>query len=314
LPRVHLDTDLAGDPDDVAALVYLLARDDVELTGITTVDDPGGRRAGYVAEVLRMAGRQDVPFAAGAEVSLTTGRRSGAPPPGRPYWPTEAAARPGPLDAALDLLASSVAGGSVVVGIGPATTLAQLERRSPGALADAHVVLMGGWVEPPPDGFPPWQAADDWNVTCDPVAATAVRRAAGRLTVVPLAATAQVHLRDRDLPRLRAAGPLGRLMAAQAEAYRDDQDKAALARANPHLPADLANFHHDPLAAAVATGWPGVTLETTTLRPVLGDVVGRMERTAASDPAGRLVDLVVGVDGPAFGEHWLRTVETLPRA
>ena len=225
-----------------------------------------------------------------------------------------APARPGPLDAALDLLAGSVAAGAVVVGIGPATTLAHLERRSPGALRDAHVVLMGGWVEQPPAGFPPWQAARDWNVTCDPVAATEVRRAAGRLTVVPLAVTAQVHLRDRDLPRLRAAGPVGRLMAAQAEAYRDDRGKTALALAHPGLPDDLANFHHDPLAVAVATGWPGVTVETTTLRPVPGDVVGRMERTAASDPAGRLVDLVVGVDGPAFAEHWLRTVEALPRA
>jgi purine nucleosidase len=311
--RVHLDTDLAGDPDDVAALVYLLARDDVEVTGITTVDDPGGRREGYVAEVLRLTGREEVPLAAGAEVSLTTGQPSGGPPPGPPYWPAMAPARPGPLEAALDLLAASVASGAVVVGIGPATTLAHLERRSPGALRDAHVVLMGGWVWGPPPEFPRWQAEDDWNVTCDPVAATAVRRAAGRLTVVPLAVTAQVHLRDRDLPRLRAAGPVGRLMAAQAAAYRDDRGKTSLARANPGLPDDLANFHHDPLAAAVATGWPGVTIETTTLRPVPGDVVARMERTAAPDPAGRLVELVVEVDGPAFAEHWLRTVEALPR-
>lgn len=312
--RVHLDTDLAGDPDDVAALVYLLARDDVELTGITTVDDPGGRRAGYVAEVLRLTGQVEVPLAAGAEVSLTTGQPGGGPPPGPPYWPAEAPARPGPLDAALDLLAASVTASAVVVGIGPATTLAHLERRSPGALREAHVVLMGGWVEQPPDGYPRWQAARDWNVVCDPVAATEVRRAAGRLTVVPLAVTAQVHLRDRDLPRLRASGAVGRLVATQAEAYRDDRGTTALALAHPGLPDDLANFHHDPLAVAVATGWRGVTVETTTLRPVPGDDVGQLERTSASDPAGRQVDLVVDVDGPAFAEHWLRTVEALPRA
>ena len=311
--RVHLDTDLAGDPDDVAALVYLLARDDVELTGITTVDDPGGRRAGYVAQVLQLTGRSDVLLAAGAEVSLTTGQPSGGPPPGLPYWPAVGAALAGPLDAALDLLAASVAAGAVVVGIGPATTLAQLERRAPGALRDAHVVLMGGWVSEPPAGFPRWQAADDWNVTCDLVAATEVRRAAGRLTVVPLAVTAQVHLRERDLPRLRAAGPVGRLMARQAEAYRDDRGKTALALAHAALPDDLANFHHDPVTAAVATGWPGVTIESTVLRPVPGDA--RADGADASDDAaGRLVDLVVDVDGPAFAEHWLRTVEALPRA
>jgi purine nucleosidase len=311
--RVHLDTDVAGDPDDVAALAYLLARKDVELVGVTTVDDPGGRRAGYAAEVLRLAGHGDVPVAAGAEVSLTTGRSSGGAPPGPPYWPVEVPPRPGQVDAALDLLARSVAAGAVVVGIGPATTLAMLERHSAGALAAAHVVLMGGFVDPPGEGLPQWRAEDDWNVTCDPVAATEVRRAAGRLTVVPLAVTAQVHLRDRDLPRLRAAGPLGRLMAAQAEVYRDELGKRELGRAHAGLPDDLANFHHDPLTAAVATGWPGVAVETVGLRPVPGDPVARLERSAASDPATRLVELVVGVDGPAYGDHWLSTVEALPR-
>jgi inosine-uridine nucleoside N-ribohydrolase len=306
---VHLDTDLGGDPDDVAALVYLLARDDVQLTGITTVDDPGGRRAGYVAEVLRLADRTDVPLAAGAEVSLTTGQPSGGPPPGPPYWPEQAAARPGRVGAALDLLTDSISSGAVIAGIGPGTTMALLERRTPGALRTAHVVLMGGWVDPPGRGLPQWGPEDDWNVTCDVVAATEVRAAAGRLTVVPLAATAQVHLRDRDLPRLGASGRLGALMARQAAAYRDDEGKTALARANPGLPDDLANFHHDPLAAAVAAGWDGVTIEHTILRTVVGEH-GRLERAGPEDPGARRVELVVGVDGPAFAAHWLDAVTT----
>ena len=306
--RIHLDTDLAGDPDDVAALVYLLARPDVEVVGVTTVDDPGGVRAGYVHEVLRMAGRTDMTVAAGAEASLTTGRPSGGRPPSdRRYWPGPVAPRPGPLDVALDVLDASVDAGATVLGIGPATTLALAERRSPGLLADAHVVLMGGWLAPPAEGLPPWSAADDWNVTCDVVGATEVRRAAGRLTVVPLAATAQVHLRGRDLPRLRAAGPLGALMAGQAIAYRDDEGKTALALAHRGLPDDLANFHHDPLAAAVAAGWDGVSTVRRRLRTAPDDPHGRLEEA----PGGREVDLVVDVDGPAFAEHWLTAVEAL---
>jgi purine nucleosidase len=103
-----------------------------------------------------------------------------------------------------------------------------------------------------------------------------------------------VHLRDRHLPRLANAGALGRLMARQAAAYRDDEGKRALGLAHAGLPDDLANFHHDPLTVAVATGWPGVTVEQVALD-------------------GRPVDLVTGVDGPAFGEHWLSTVESLRR-
>ena len=37
--RVHLDTDLGGDPDDVCALSMLLGWPDVEVVGITTVLD-----------------------------------------------------------------------------------------------------------------------------------------------------------------------------------------------------------------------------------------------------------------------------------
>ncbi len=305
---VHLDTDLAGDPDDVAALVYLLARDDVELTGITTVDDPGGRRAGYVAEVLRLADRQDVPLAAGAEVSLTTGQPSGGPPPGPPYWPAEAAARPGRLGAALDLLTDSISSGAVVVGIGPATTLALLERRTPGALRTAHVVLMGGWVGPAGPrpaavgtagrlerhlrrrgghrGACCSRPAHRRTARCDRPGAPARSRPA-------TAAAAERRTRATDGP--------------QATAYRDDEGKTALAQANPGLPDDLANFHHDPLAAAVAAGWDGVTIEHTFLRTVVAEH-GRLERAGPDDPGARGVELVVGVDGPAFAAHWLDTV------
>lgn len=309
--RIHLDTDLGGDPDDVAALVYLLACPDVELVGVTTVDDPGGRRAGLVGEVLRLAGRLDVPVAAGADSSMTTGRPVGSVLDGSRYWPQPVPARPGSLDNALDLLTASIADGAVVVGIGPASTLARLERRTPGALGDADVVLMGGWVTPPPAGFPQWEANEDYNVISDPVAAVDVRRAAGRLTVVPLAVTAQVHLRARDVGRLRAVGPLGRLMASQAEAYRDRGGKADIAAAHDGLPDDLVNFHHDPLTAAVATGWPGVTVEHRRLRSADGDPAARLEPAAARNPGGRDVELVVHVDGPAFAEHWLATVVAL---
>ena len=75
-------------------------------------------------------------------------------------------------------------------------------------------------------------------------------------------------------------------MARQAEAYGVDR-RAGLAEENPKLPDDLLNFHHDPLAAAVAVGWDGVTFD--------GNVV--------SD-----------VDGDAFSERWLQAIEHLHSA
>jgi len=42
MTKVHLDTDLGGDIDDLCALALLLRWPGVEITGITTVIDDGG--------------------------------------------------------------------------------------------------------------------------------------------------------------------------------------------------------------------------------------------------------------------------------
>ena len=47
--KIHLDTDLGGDIDDLCALAMLLRwSEDVQLSGITTVADANGSRAGYI--------------------------------------------------------------------------------------------------------------------------------------------------------------------------------------------------------------------------------------------------------------------------
>lgn len=132
--RVHLDTDFGGDTDDAGALAYLLGRPDVELVGITTVADHDGLRAAYVRHLLRLAGRDGVPVAAGAAVSLTTGERAD-PVTGDPrHWP-DLPPDPGRPGAALDLLDRGVAAGASVVGIGPFTNLAPTLATLPSTLA-----------------------------------------------------------------------------------------------------------------------------------------------------------------------------------
>jgi inosine-uridine nucleoside N-ribohydrolase len=173
-----------------------------------------------------------------------------------------------------------------VIAIGPFTNLALLEIARPRLLDRVPVVVMGGGFRPIDPGYPQWTADYDWNVQCDSRAAQIVEGLAN-LTVVPLAATVKVHLRAGHLPRLRTAGELGALMVRQAEAYLADR-RAGLAGQHPRLPADLLNFHHDPLACAVAVGWDGVTFEHT--------------------EASRVV---VDVDGDAFAERWLEAIEHL---
>ena len=245
-----------GDPDDVCALAMLLGWPGVEVVGITTTIDPGGRRAGCVAHCLQLIGRHDIPVAAGVGVSLTTLRVADPLTDDERYWPATIPFGPSPPGAALDLLSHSIGQGATIVGIGPSTNLALLEVSRPGSLGRVPVVVMGGWTGPPSDGLPPWGPEMDFNVQWDTRAAEVVA-ATARLTLVTLPVTLKAHLRAADLPRLRASGPLGELLARQSQAYAADSGMGRLGRAHAALPDDLVNFHYDPVACAVALGWRG---------------------------------------------------------
>jgi purine nucleosidase len=303
--RIHLDTDLGGDPDDACALAMLLGWPGVQLVGITTTADPGGRRAGYVTHCLQLAGRDDIPVAAGAQVSLTTLRSADPITDDERYWPATIPPRPSPPGAALDLLERSIQQGATVVAIGPWTNLALLEVARPGRLGRVPVVAMGGWTQPPADGLPAWGPEMDWNVQFDTQAAQILAATTSELTLVTLPVTLKAHLRAADLPRLRACGPLGELLARQGEAHGEDHGMAELGRAHAGLPDDLVNFHYDPVACAVAVGWRGATIQELRLQPVVDGEVLRFQPSQG----GRLMSVVADLDGASFTETWLGAVE-----
>ncbi|MDQ3216289.1 MAG: nucleoside hydrolase [Actinomycetota bacterium] len=303
--KIHLDTDLAGDPDDLCALAMLLGWPDVEIVAITTSDDPGGRRAGYVTYCLALADRGEIPVAGGAAASLTTMRSCGEIPDDRRYWPQRVQPRPSPPGAAVDLLDQSIQQGAAIVAIGPFTNLALLEVARPGRLRQVPIVAMGGYAAPTDKGLPPWGPEQDWNVQCDTRAAEILIGSASDLTLVTLAQTLKTHLRQAHLPRLRGSGRLGVLIANQAEAHGRDQGNDRLGRAHARLPSDLLNFHHDPLACAVAAGWSGTKVESMRVLPVRDAELLRLQ----SDQNGQPVNVLVAFDEAGFSETWLRAVE-----
>jgi inosine-uridine nucleoside N-ribohydrolase len=70
MQKVHLDTDLGGDLDDLRALALLLRWPEIDLIAVTTAAEASGRRTGFVRYALQLAGRNDVPVAAGAGLLL----------------------------------------------------------------------------------------------------------------------------------------------------------------------------------------------------------------------------------------------------
>ena len=249
--KLHLDTDIGGDIDDLCALAMVLNWPDVDLLAVTTNQDNSGSRAGYARYALRLAGREDMPVAAGADASLDCYRLYPGLPNEAAYWPEPIPPAPGPLDAALDLLQRSIEQGAIIVAIGAYTNLALLEQRSPGILRSAKLVLMGGYVFPPRAGFPAWGNDMDWNVQNDIGSAQIVIERSNPL-LVPLTVTVETALRRAHLPALRQAGPLAQLIARQAEAFAIEygneaqygQTCAGSARRHHQLPARSARLRH----------------------------------------------------------------------
>ena len=157
--------------------------------------------------------------------------------------------------------------------------------------------------------MPNWGPEMDFNVRWDTHAAEAVFRAAGELTLATLPATLAAHLRAADLRRLRASGPLGSLLASQSAAHAEEHGMTALGRVHQGLPDDLLNFHYDPVACAIAVGWPGAVIEDARLRLEAAD--GGLWFRA--DPHGRPVRVLVAVDGEEFAQAWLTAVEAAQR-
>ncbi len=265
-------------------------------------------QAALMPYALDLAGRPQVPVAAGADTSGGYYPYELGLPPEERYWPAPVALRPNPPEQALDLLEQSIDQGALLIGIGPTTNLALLERRRPGILARANLVLMGGYVFPVRPGYPHWGNDMDFNFQVDVRSAQFVLEHSNPL-LVPLSVTVETALRRADLPALSAAGPLARLIARQAEQFAvDEQNETRIGAVCAGLPDDLINFQHDPLACAVALGWrEGIEIEE--VRISIEEKDGLLYERP--DPAGRPFRVVTRVDGERFDRFWLEQVTRL---
>jgi len=305
--KIHLDTDLGGDIDDLCALAMLLRwSNEIEFTGITTVAEANGRRAGYVDHVLGLEGKKNIPVTAGADVSQGFYRYTelGYPNEER-YWSQPILHMPNVLDDALNLLKQSVEQGATIIAIGPFTNLYLLDLKYPGILMQANLFLMGGYIYPVRSGFPNWGNDMDWNIQVDVKSAKHVIENSNP-TLIPLTITVETALRRAYLDDLRKSGPLGQLLTQQAEAFaEDEQNEKNIGATCEGLPSDIINFLHDPLACAIALGWKdGVEIKEIPL--MLEEKDGWLYERI--HPTGKAVRVITKIDGPHFNEFWLSRI------
>jgi hypothetical protein len=108
------------------------------------------------------------------------------------------------------------------------------------------------------------------------------------------------------LPRLADAGRLGKLLYRQAELFsRTEGFEQKYGQVYAGVPDDIINFHHDPLACAIALGWRGgVEIDTVPLRIEVRN--GYLYEIP--DANGKPIRVVTKIDGSTFNRFWLDTV------
>jgi purine nucleosidase/pyrimidine-specific ribonucleoside hydrolase len=203
--------------DDAIALLLALGSDEVALRGVTTVagNQTLEKTTANAIRVLELAGRGDVPVAAGAERPLVREPRVAAnvhgetgldgpelPPPQRA--PSE--------QHAVDFLAERIEGATLVA-TGPLTNVALLLARHPEARPE-RLVLMGGAIAE--GNVTP---AAEFNIWADPEAAARVFASGLDVTVVGLDVTHAALVTNAHQEALRETGRIGRVVAELLDFY-----------------------------------------------------------------------------------------------
>jgi pyrimidine-specific ribonucleoside hydrolase len=295
--------------DDAVALLLACASPELRLLGVTTVAGNVGlehttRNAG---RLLALAGRPDVPLAAGAArplVRTSPGRAEhvhGEDGVHRAVLP-EPAAEPDPRPA-IDLLADVIGGSPepvTLVAIGPLTNVALLYAVHPEVAATLdRVVVMGGSAT---GGNT--TAAAEFNVWSDPEAAYRVLTDPGLsrpvpTTMVGLDLTLTVPFEEADLAALAAGGAAARaaadMLRPESERQRAETGVAALAV-------------HDAVAVAAVLRPGLVRVRPATITVDCSDGDRRGATVVTTAPDGSWSDVAVGAAARSIVDLIVRRV------
>jgi purine nucleosidase/pyrimidine-specific ribonucleoside hydrolase len=203
--------------DDAIALLLALGSDELELRGVTTVagNQTLEKTTTNALRVLELAGRSEIPVAAGADRPLVREPRVAANVHGETGLdgPDLPAPQAEPVqEHAVDFLAARVAG-TTLVATGPLTNVALLLATHPDARPE-RIVLMGGAIAE--GNVTP---AAEFNIWADPEAAARVFASGIEVTMVGLDVTHRALVTAAHADELRGAGRVGRAVAELLDFY-----------------------------------------------------------------------------------------------
>jgi len=293
--------------DDAMAILLALASPEVEVRGITTV---GGNQTlekttANALKILELAGRTDIPVAAGAAGPLERTLRTAANVHGEsgldgPDLPPPSI---GPVDAhAWELLDELIEPGVALVPTGPLTNVALLLRHRPD-IRDRleRIVWMGGAIAE--GNVTP---AAEFNAFVDPEAAALVFGSGIDVTMIGLDVTHQALFGPAHAERLRGAGRAGKAVAELADFFLEFHRQRYRFEGAPIHDAMAVAHVIDP--TLVETLRCNVEIETRSQHCDGRTVV---DRWLVLD-APRNADVGIGVDADRFLELLVTRIASLP--
>ena len=185
---IVLDTDIGSDIDDAFALALVLKSPQLDLRAVTTVSGNTQARARLAAKMLWVAGRRNVPVAAG-----TPGGKLDI---AQTRWADGFTAPSLVKENAVGLMRSEIErahGDIIIVAIGPLTNVAALLTQYPCEKTKIkRIVLMGGSIT---HGYYPGSGPTaEYNIAADAKASQVVFSSGIPILMAPLDVTARLQL------------------------------------------------------------------------------------------------------------------------
>lgn len=253
---VIIDTDVGTDVDDAYAVLLAISSPELNVRGITLVHGDVSLRAKIAAELLKLAGRPDIPLALGERSPMRGDRPiTWLGHEGRGLDSSDVEGLSPAKEHAAEFIACTAdehPGEVTLITIGPMTNAGVLARDFPAEASKLRsIVSMASTF----NGFGPENAGREHNASVDPEAMELVLRLGVSMLIVGLNVTLKTALNRSHLAQIGASGtPLSRFMIYMTEDWLNviDRDEAQM---------------HDPLAVAASFD-PGVA----TSIPVKADV------------------------------------------
>lgn len=225
--KVIIDTDIGDDIDDALALALAALSPELEILAITTVYGRVDLRAKLAAKLLASLGRHDIPVAKGSPKTLRNYIPAHIPCQAEALSPKEEynivedglALMEELLDTEEDV---------TVITLGPLSNIGFLLKKRPDLAKKARFVVMGGCF---------LENRVEYNIRCDPEAASVLLRLGADITMVGLDVTLKCVMSDTMVKKLKENPKL-----AVLRSYLEAWSKRA--KHNPIL--------HDPLTVTIS--------------------------------------------------------------